>query len=204
MTVAMLFACQSACAGTICELLDDDVTSVATADQAVACGYHNLATGSSSYAAGTWIDWDRNGALTYDLDLDGDGINESSSEQNIAGALAASAIGVSNRALGDYSVAIGFRNHAEGLRSSALGVHNHANGSYSIAIGTLNWTSGANSVLTPGTENAASTPQARSVSTSASPPFMPSIPVQTHPVAASLAARLLGGKASRYYPCHDG
>lgn len=104
-----------------------------------AFGFNSVANGDSSLAVGAWLDADSSGFFTYDLDLDDDGVNESSSEQSIAWGSGSTAVGAASQAIGDLSVAVGNQNMATGAASSALGAANWALnvGASSVGAGNI-------------------------------------------------------------------
>lgn len=124
--------------------------NVASAMNANAVGFHNIASASRSNAFGiqgratglgslvvsSWYDADGNDNFTIDLDLDGDGILESSSEAGIATGIGAVAVGSGVRATGDASAAFGVNALAEANYSVALGFGAVADREYTISVGS--------------------------------------------------------------------
>ncbi len=72
-----------------------------------AYGGSTVAAGDSSVAFGTWFDRNNDGFVNIDLDLDGDGVMDSSSEGTFARGKYATALGAGADAVADNSVAIG-------------------------------------------------------------------------------------------------
>jgi len=119
----------------------------ATAFASTALGHRSVASGEGSVAVSGWLDRDGNGIPTLDLDLDGDGINEASSETSRATGASAVALGAGVAAIGIASTAVGVGNIASGERGVAIGHGNDSGwGSDSIAIGTRNQSELSNSI----------------------------------------------------------
>ena len=123
-----------------------------------AFGYSNVAdglyssafgTGSAAAAAGSlgmagWFDRDGDANITRDLDIDGDGFIDASSETAAALGISAVAMGAGVVARGNRSSAVGVDSSANGADSSAFGRANVASGSNSSAFGFTNTTLGDN------------------------------------------------------------
>ncbi|TDK27146.1 hypothetical protein E2F46_02730 [Luteimonas aestuarii] len=110
--------------------------NIASGEYSNAFGNAGRATGVGSLVVASWYDLDGNGQQSFDLDLDGDGIVESSSEFGIAIGTSAVAIGAGVRAVGDYSAAFGVNAVASVDYSVAIGYNAVADREYSISVGS--------------------------------------------------------------------
>ena len=79
----------------------------AVARGSVAVGAYSTAQGAGAVALGSWFDRNSDGLIAFDLDIDGDGELESSSEGTLARGRYALALGAGADAAADGSVAIG-------------------------------------------------------------------------------------------------
>lgn len=95
--------------------------SRAIGEASTALGYRGYAGEDFSLAAAGLYDRDGNQGLTLDVDTDGDGVNDASTEAALA--------------LGRSSVALGAGVVANGFASAALGVNARADAAFSTAIG---------------------------------------------------------------------
>ena len=85
-------------------------------------GIFSTATGENSIAIGTLIDFDNSGQVfVFDLDLDGDGVADSSTEQTLATGVNSTAYGASAHARGDGALASGASSRAIGNGTVAIG-----------------------------------------------------------------------------------
>ena len=84
-------------------------------------GLFSKALGTSSISLGGFSDLDGNGQITLNLDLDGDGLLESSSELTIADGTNGVAVGNAALALGDGALASGGASRALGNGTVAVG-----------------------------------------------------------------------------------
>ena len=129
--------------------------SVANGVLANAFGYRAAAAGSNSLALSSTYDKDGNRYSYNDMDLDGDGINDASSEAAVAAGASSVAVGAAVVALGDASTAIGVDNRADGKESFAAGFGNNVafpdgttmlpSGEFSTAVGHRNSSAGSGS-----------------------------------------------------------
>lgn len=90
-------------------------------DASAAIGNYAITRGFGSLAFGGWFDRNGDGIMNLDLDLDGDGVMESSSEGTFAD--------------GRYAIAVGAGANATGDRTMALGANALASANFSVALG---------------------------------------------------------------------
>lgn len=81
--------------------------NAAMGDGSVALGYNTLAQASGSVAIGSWFDRNNDGLVNFEIDLDGDGVVDSTSE--------------GTRAVGEYATALGAGATAASAGSVAIG-----------------------------------------------------------------------------------
>ena len=82
-------------------------TNAAMGRSSVAVGTYTTALGSGSVAVGSWFDRNNDGIQNFDIDLDGDGVADSTSEGTFARGTYATALGAGADAAADNAVAIG-------------------------------------------------------------------------------------------------